>query len=453
MNQFLTYFIVHSPLFYFIQSLWRDEAFSVLVAEKPINAFFGKLSFEPPVYYLLLHFWMKIFGESEIAIRSLSFIAVALATVVVIEWADKMFKKSWIAIFLPLFFIINPMLIYYAFEVRTYGWYILFAILSMYAYLNRKWSLYIISIVLGFYTHTYFVFTILSQITHYAIFNFRKLSKQPILPTLIKDQMIRSIFIGGISMLPWIIKIFFDLGRLKQSWYYPVDIHLVGSVLGNLFLGYEGTPWYLWKYTAWLSIILLGFFYLAWKNRQKREITLYFLINVFLPLTLVIGISFIKPLFVNRYVIPVTISMVFLICIGLENILNKLIRSIIASLLMIAIISFNAWYPQEHPKIPIRDTMTEINRLRSKTDSIYATSSLVFFETVYYSKDRKNVYLYNPGNSPFPWYVGDAAYNNSYTATNLPIYPKRAFMIYPDGSFKVAFTLSGNSDKTGNTTQ
>jgi hypothetical protein len=85
----------------------------------------------------------------------------------------------------------------------------------------------------------------------------------------------------------------------------------------------------------------------------------------------------------------------------------------------------------------------EINRLRTGNDVVYATSSLVFFETLYYSNNRNTVYLYNPSDSPFPWYVGDAAYSKSYTATELPIFPKRAFLVNPDGSFRIAFNLSG----------
>lgn len=449
----LNFLLTHSPLFYFVQSFWRDEAFSVLVAEKPVSMFFGKLSFEPPVYYLLLHFWMKFFGESEIATRSLSFIAVALAAVVIIEWGDSLFKKSWLAFFLPIFFMLNPMIIYYAFEVRTYGWYILFAVLSMYAYLNRKWPLYIAAVVLGFYTHTYFLFTFLSQIVHYTLFNRKLLLKKPVVTHLISDSMVKSVLISGLCFLPWIIKILGDFGRLKQSWYFPVDFHLIQSVLGNMFVGYEGTPWFMWQLTAWFSLILLGFFYMAWKNVKKRETTAYFLINVFLPLTIVISVSFIKPLFVNRYLIPVTISTVFLIVIALESLRSRLVQYAVGGTFLLAVILFNSWYPMAHPKTPIRDTISEINMLRAPSDFVYATSSLNFFETLYYSKNRRGVYLYNPTGSAFPWYVGDAAFSDSYNTTELPTFPKRAFLVNPDGTFTIAFSLPGSTGTNGTKTK
>ncbi|MCJ7826492.1 hypothetical protein MUP56_02660, partial [Patescibacteria group bacterium] len=92
---FLNVLFKNTPLFYFTQSFWRDEAFSVLLAQQPLSVIFQKTSVEPPIYYMLLHFWIKFFGTSEIAARSLSFIGFALATIVVIEWAHILFKNHW----------------------------------------------------------------------------------------------------------------------------------------------------------------------------------------------------------------------------------------------------------------------------------------------------------------------------------------------------------------------
>jgi len=89
MLNFLTHY---TPLFYLVQSLWRDEAFSILLSERSPLWFITKV-FDPPLYYILLHYWMKIFGESEIATRSLSILGFALATVVVI-YGQKNYSKN-----------------------------------------------------------------------------------------------------------------------------------------------------------------------------------------------------------------------------------------------------------------------------------------------------------------------------------------------------------------------
>jgi mannosyltransferase len=438
----INYLVNNSPLFYLVQSLWRDEVFSILTASRSVGFLFSKLSFEPPVYYLLLHFWMKIFGTSEIATRSLSFLGLILATIVVIYWAEQIFKKSWLSWFLPIFFFTNPMLIYYGFEVRTYGWYTFFATLSMYAYLSKKWQLYIFSVVGGFYTHTYFIFTFFVQITHYLITSpdIKKIDIMKInLRSLISNNPVRSFIICGLAIIPWMIKILFDLSKLKNSWYFPVDIQLVKSVLGNMFIGYEGTPWYLWKVTAILSFILLLTFGYSLINRKTRKFNGYFFLNTFLPLIIVIGISFIKPLFVNRYLIPVTISEIFLIALALAAIKNKYLQIILGITILTTSFWFNFWYPNKHAKFPYRDTMAEVNSIRKPSDFVYATSSINYFETLYYSKNKNNVYFYNPSGSSFPWYVGDAIFDNSHMAFNLPTYPNRAIIVSPDGKIGISY--------------
>lgn len=434
----LNWFILHSPLFYFFQSLWRDEAFSVLVAERPLSTVLGKLTFEPPVYYILLHFWIKIFGESEIAARSLSLLGVALATIIIIYWSEKLFKKHWLTLFLPVFIFINPMLIYYAFEIRTYGWYIFFAVLSMFSYLEKRWILYIVSGVLGFYTHTFFGTILLVEAVHWVVFNRQKFLK---IKLLFRDPLVKSMFITGLFIIPWLLKITASAGQLKNSWYFPVNLNLVYSVLGNMFLGYEGTPGGLWGKTALLSLVLMIFFIIAVLPKKTRSRNLFFFLQIIVPLGLVIGISFIKPFFVNRYLIGVSVAEVILLTLALETIRNNLVQKTLALLFIAGVILFNVWYPQKHPKLDIRSTIKEINILKNKNDVILANSPLILFESIYYAGDRSRVYLFNPNHSPFPWYVGDAIVSSSIMTDRLPDYPVKAFVVNADGTYTVTYMV------------
>lgn len=435
----LDFLLTHTPILYLTQSIWRDEAFSILVASRPLAEVLPKLTFEPPVYYILLHFWLKIFGTSEIAARSLSLIGFVLATIIVIFWAEHIFKKSWLSWFLPLFFFLNPLLLYYAFEVRTYGWYTFFAVASMYTYLTKKHRWYILVAILGFYTHTYFLFTLAAQGVHFLISRREWLSKVRSFSQLLSDKIAKSFLIIALIISPWLLYVLSVSTKLKNSWYYPVDAQLVKSVLGNLFLGYEGTPWFLWRYTAWLSLGLIILYAVAFRIKSKRLYTNYFLIAVFFPLTVVIGISFIKPLYVNRYVLPVTIAQIFLIVFALSAIKKPLLQKMSGIALIAALLWFHTWYPPYIKKLPIRNTLVQINNLQRKDDLIFATSSLVYFESAYYAQRPETVYLYNPGSSAFPWYVGDAVFDQKRNVSQLPVYPSRAFMIKDDGTFTIAY--------------
>ncbi|HEX7096502.1 MAG TPA: glycosyltransferase family 39 protein, partial [Acidimicrobiales bacterium] len=54
--------------------LWLDEAQSVAIARLPIEDLFDALREDgaPPLYYLVLHGWIRLFGEGTFAVRSLS---------------------------------------------------------------------------------------------------------------------------------------------------------------------------------------------------------------------------------------------------------------------------------------------------------------------------------------------------------------------------------------------
>ncbi len=54
-------------------SLWLDEALTVNIARVPLGSLAATLKVDgaPPLYYLLLHLWMKVFGEGDTAVRAL----------------------------------------------------------------------------------------------------------------------------------------------------------------------------------------------------------------------------------------------------------------------------------------------------------------------------------------------------------------------------------------------
>ncbi len=427
------FFLSHSPILYFTQSLWRDEAFSILTAERPIGFFLTKLGLETPLYYTLLHFWIKLFGESEIAVRSLSFLGFILATIVVIAWSEKLFKKHFLSWFLPVLFFFNPMLLYYAFEARAYAWYVLFTVLSLYTYTTKRWLWFTVSTILGFYTHSYFLIVPFVETIHYLV------AKNVNWKTFWKDAFVKSMSMSALVIVPWLIKITFGLSQLKSSWYFPVNFNLVRSVLGNMFIGYEGTPGYLWGFTAFVSLVLVALFVWAMKPVATRKRNALFLFLIGIPLAIVIGISFKKPLFVNRYLIPVTVGEVILLALAIETLPRRWMQILCATVLLLFSIFFDTWYPPLHAKLNIRATLMQVNVLKTRDDVIFAASPLIFFETIYYSTDRTKVFLYNPMNGAFPWYVGDIIVSRNQFARSWPTYPMRAFLVHEDGSYEIVY--------------
>ena len=114
------------------QSLWLDEAISV----KAVRDFgvggiineFARGDFHPPLYYLLVHGFMQIFGESE-WIRLLSTVFFILTLIPVYYLAKKLINKTaaWVSTVLVAF---SPILFIYAFEARSYALLTLISVLT-----------------------------------------------------------------------------------------------------------------------------------------------------------------------------------------------------------------------------------------------------------------------------------------------------------------------------------
>jgi len=434
----LTYLLTHSPLVYLTQPLWRDEAFSVLYATQSFVSIITKSSFDPPLYYLILHVWMKMFGQSEITVRTLSFVGFSLATIVTIYLSEHLFKKHWLSWFIPLLFFINPMLLYYAVETRAYGWYMFFAMLAIFSYIKGNWKIFGLASILGFFTHLYMILIPFVCTLHYLGTN----PKVLVTPRgWLRNAYFKTVAVIILCVSPWLIRVASVASSLKESWYFPVDMHLIKSVLGNMYIGYEGTPWYGWIWTARISIVLFVLFCIALIPKKNRQLVLFFLFMVMIPLIVVIGVSFVKPVFVIRYLIPVTMMEIFLLGYAILAFRSTFIRILLAVCLLSFSSWFNIWFPNKHLKTDYRASMREINALMGAQDVIYADNPLHLFETMYYAKNRSKVFLYIPADGRFPWYIGDGIVEPRHIVTQPPSYPKRAFVLREDQSFTLLYGL------------
>jgi membrane-associated HD superfamily phosphohydrolase len=200
----------------------------------------------------------------------------------------------------------------------------------------------------------------------------------------------------------------------------------------------------MWASTKALSVFLFVFFCIALIPKKFRKQTIPLFLMIFIPLIVVIGISFYKPLFVNRYLIPVTIAQTLLISYTILAIPNTFMQKLLAGSLLSGVILFNCWYPAQHAKLDIRTTFQEINFLKKPKDIIVASDAIIFMETLYYAKDKSTVRLYNPYDNPFPWYVGDALYSPSYRLFSLPKYPIRAFFVSTNGTYTIQYAPTFN---------
>ncbi len=108
-------FVVHSPL-------WLDEALTVNIAKLPLHDLHGALQRDgaPPLFYVLLHFWMGAFGTSAVSVRAISGV-LSVATLPVAWVAAARYGGRTVAWVTVLLLASAPFAIFYATESRMYA--------------------------------------------------------------------------------------------------------------------------------------------------------------------------------------------------------------------------------------------------------------------------------------------------------------------------------------------
>ena len=105
------------------QSIWLDEAFSLWLAHQPLVELWRWLitiDQHPPLYYMLLHYWVAYLGDTQGVARALSAICSG-ATIPLFYGACRYLFPQRTALLATLLLALSPFHVRYAQEVRMYA--------------------------------------------------------------------------------------------------------------------------------------------------------------------------------------------------------------------------------------------------------------------------------------------------------------------------------------------
>ena len=108
--------------FWTSSKLWLDEAQSVNIAAHPLSQLVHYLRHDgaPPLYYVILHFWMGVVGRSDFDVRALSGVFSILG-LVAIFFAARAWWGTQVALIAAAVLAILPYAVYYGTETRMYS--------------------------------------------------------------------------------------------------------------------------------------------------------------------------------------------------------------------------------------------------------------------------------------------------------------------------------------------
>lgn len=310
------------------QSLWLDEAISANVA-KNFNLIetifkFSVNDFHPPLYYLFLNLWTKIFGYSEISLRMPSIIF-SITTIYLIYLIGKLIKNKKTGLWAAVILGVNPLLIYFSQEARMYLITTMFLTVVLYNFLKivKAKKIKIINIlginIFSFLSFASFYGSIF-LITSMAIyFLFKKKFKLffvtnigIVLIILILAPLLLTQINHSKIMLAEVVNWNLVLGKatLKNLLLIPIKFS-IGRISFNPKIFYYLVA------GVWTLIV----FAQVWWSGRKNKIFLYLLI---MPLILGLIFSFFSPLmqyFRFLYLVPI---MCLLLALIKSNFLKKI---------------------------------------------------------------------------------------------------------------------------------
>lgn len=195
------------------ESLWLDEFISLKFARLNLGGIIGRIYYDsennPPLYFMFLHYWIVLFGDSEASLRMTTVVFNTASIIVLYILGRALFNKKT-GLLASLIFSVSAYQIYYSQEARAYSLMVLLGLLSLFFLLRlmNKFDLrsafgYALFSGLLLYTHYYGLLIIAAEnLYFFSIMLLQRSGKKKGLIRWISLQVILSIlFVPGFSML------------------------------------------------------------------------------------------------------------------------------------------------------------------------------------------------------------------------------------------------------------
>ena len=361
------------------ESIWLDERESVRFASLNLSDIFFLSERNPPLYNIILHWWINLFGDSEFSIRFPSVIFGSLSIFMMYKVGNQIFDKN-VGIISSLLLGLSVFHIRYSQEARMYSLSFLLTLLSIYFFIrffkNRSCKVlisYILFSILLMYSHIYGIFIIISQNIYLIVlfFSSKELFRLNIKRWILTQSLLIILFI------PW-IKIFIAqiFGVVKGGFWVPTPsllsiVKSFGAYSGGILL-------------FLLFLILLSFSIIKYEgignNIDRRNILksikscyrkirllnindiLLLLVWLLTPIILPFTISlFSTPIYTTKYTIVASPAFYLLVAKGISNVSHKYLKSTIISIIIIISLVYVREYYIKIDKEQWRDVASHID--------------------------------------------------------------------------------------------
>ncbi len=350
---------------YISGQFWMDEGLSTGISSHSLTAIPGVLRHDgsPPLYYLLLHVWMSMFGMTEAATHSLSLVF-GLLTIPVGLWAGWSLFGERTGFITAVLFAFSSWLTQYSQETRMYSLMALLGLLATAAFVHvfvfrrRKYLiLFALAQALMLYTHAWGIFFgVGSAITVLILMRF---SDEP--RALLKDAVMA--YVGAfVLFLPWLPNFIYQATHTAAPWdsspRFGAPVQLARDLLGG---DRVAIPLLITSVIGFAGLVGRA------KRRSREGVLLWTLIALPVATLLLAWIaSQITPAWVSRYFAPTLAAILLLAAWGLAR--TGIVGAVILVMTVILLANPASFTPKY--KSDMRDVAGEMAPLLHPSDLV-----------------------------------------------------------------------------------
>ena len=247
-----------------------------------------KTDTQPPLYFFIMHLWIKYFGDTLFSIRLFSVVCGIISIICAFFITCILFGRM-AGLFSALFIAVSPFAVFYSREARHYSLILAITLLSNYFLIkfqkeDRKVFLigFIIATALGLYIHYFYTFVLLAQVIYFLL---RKFTPEK------KNTFYVAFSISLLLYLPWILAVLrygYNFKLTEWVFGHPTNIaEIIRTILAKLMLFFSVLDKKIYAYYVILNYsLVICLLLLAGKILFgfKKELLL-FTIAFFLPIT------------------------------------------------------------------------------------------------------------------------------------------------------------------------
>jgi uncharacterized membrane protein len=309
-----------------------DEGSSLLLSQYSLAGIWEHAAHgvHPPLYFMLLHGWVNLFGDGIFSIRSLSALP-GIVTVGLSVWLVDLLATRRAALLAGVLLALLPTAVHYSQQVRMYSWLGLWLIAATIALMywikrpqhTRYLVIYTLLMSAAFYTHYFTAFCVLCHWLYLGLirvqpgYRLRHIQRSG---WWLANMAIVALY------LPWLPNLFDLVQHMDQlqanvdvGWEAPVTLGSLPSMIWSFLIQDDGENLPTLIFIALpLAVLALAGVALT-RDRSVFRGSALALIYTVLPLLLVFAVSFIAPVFIERYLSAYALGVPMLVALAIDR--------------------------------------------------------------------------------------------------------------------------------------